>query len=207
MPDTEAAQSDQNQEDDSPESLTEVLQQMKENTEGDQISLGDVLDALDSRSFGPLLLVPAILAVSPIGAIPGMSIATGLVLLLVSVQMLVSSGRPWLPKRLLNFSFSRETFAQGIDKTLPWAKWLEKFTARRLTFLTTAPFYYVLAIIIALLAILFIPLALLPFAVSIPGLAVALFALGITVEDGVMVLLGLAIAGVAVGVTYFFWPF
>ncbi|MBA2114509.1 exopolysaccharide biosynthesis protein [Bremerella alba] len=190
-----------------PEGLVDILEQMKENTDGDQVTLEDTLDSLNSRSFGPLLLVPAVMAVSPIGAIPGMSIVTGCILLLIAVQMIFSSGRPWLPQRLLDFSFSRETMTKGIDKTLPWAKWLEKFTDRRLQTITHSPFHYVIAAIIAFLALLFIPLAFLPFAVSIPGTAIALFALGMTARDGVMVILGFVVSFAAVAVAIYAWPF
>ncbi|MHC2069429.1 exopolysaccharide biosynthesis protein [Bremerella sp. T1] len=195
------------QQKDKPEGLVDILEQMKENTDGDEVTIDDTLDALNSRSFGPLLLVPAIMAVSPIGAIPGMSIVTGCVLMLIAVQMVFSDGHPWLPKRLLEFSFSRETMTEGIDKSLPWAKWLEGFTESRLQFLTQAPFHYVIAFVIAFLASLFVPLAFLPFAVAIPGTAIALFALGMTVRDGVMVLLGFAVSCAAVAVAVYFWPF
>ncbi len=191
----------------SPEGLVDILNQMKENTDGDEVSLEDTLDALNSRSFGPLLLVPAIMAVSPIGAIPGMSIVTGCVLMLIAVQMIFSSGRPWLPQRLLDFSFSREKLSKGIDKSLPWAKWMEGFTDRRLQVITHSPFHYVIAAMVALLALLFIPLAFLPFAVAIPGTAIALFALGMTARDGVMVILGLIVSCAAIGVAVYAWPF
>lgn len=193
--------------DSSPDSLVGVLNRMKENTHGDEVSLEDALDSLNSRSFGPLLLVPAIMAVSPIGAIPGMSIVTGCVLMLIAVQMIFSRGRPWLPDRLLRFSFSRDTFTEGIDKSLPWAKWLERFTESRLEAVTRSPFHYVIAAIVAFLALLFIPLAFVPFAVAIPGTAIALFALGMTTRDGVLVLLGFVVSCGAIAVAIYAWPF
>jgi len=191
----------------SPDGLVDVLEQMKENTEGDEVTLEDTLDALNSRSFGPLLLVPAIMAVSPIGMIPGMSIVTGCVLMLIAVQMVISKGRPWLPKRLLDFKFSRDKLTEGIDKSLPWAKWLEGFTDRRLTLITKWPFHYLIAFVVACLAVLFIPLAFLPFAVAIPGTAIALFGLGMTARDGLMVILGFVVSCAAVAVAIYFWPF
>lgn len=199
--------SEESTNDASPEGLVDILEQMKQNTDGDQVTLEDTLDSLNSRSFGPLLLVPAIMAVSPIGAIPGMSIVTGCVLMLIAMQMIFSSGRPWLPQRLLDFSFSRDTLTKGIDKSLPWAKWLEGFTDRRLQMVTRSPFHYVIAAVIAFLAALFIPLAFLPFAVAIPGTAIALFALGMTARDGVLVILGFVVSFAAVAVAIYAWPF
>lgn len=206
---TESSSASSNTEDqsESVEGLASLLKQIRENTEGDKTTLGEVLDALDSRSFGPLMLVPAIMAVSPVGAIPGMSIATGLVLLLLSVQLLISQKHPWLPSRLENFSLSRETLHDGIDQTIPWAEWLDKFTDERLTLLTQAPFRQLIAIITACLAAMFVPLALVPFGVAVPGTAVALFGLGLTARDGLLVLVGVAVSGAALWLTIFLWPF
>ena len=80
------------------ESLTGLLDQLIGQTDGDQVTLGDLLDAFDSRSYGPLLLVPAFIAASPIGGIPGMSIVTGTLIILIAGQMLITTRRPWLPK-------------------------------------------------------------------------------------------------------------
>jgi len=189
------------------ESLTFILKELKNETDGDQVTMDDVLDAIDNRGFGPLLLIPAIIAVSPVGAIPGMSIVTGLILFLVAVQMIVTSGHPWLPDRLLEFEFSRDKLCEGIEKVLPWTKWFEQFVKHRLSILVSKPFHYMIAAIICLLSISFIPLAMLPFAVAIPGTAVAFFALALTAKDGAMVIVGLVFTAITVGVTVAFWPF
>ncbi len=56
----------------SPDSLSELLNHFVETTRGQAtVTISDLLESLDSRSHGPMLLFPAIIAISPIGMIPG----------------------------------------------------------------------------------------------------------------------------------------
>ncbi len=177
--------------------LTDLLNALVENTNGDKATVGELLDAFGQRTFGPLLLIPAIIAVAPTGAIPGMSIITGTIIFLVSIQMLIGREHIWLPERITSFSFSREKLKASVDKVLPWAKWLEQYVGRRWTVLATSPANYLIAATCAVLALTMYPLALVPFAVAVPGLAVALFALGLTLTDGALICAGYILAGAA----------
>lgn len=190
-----------------PENLSDVLDQLVDNTEGDESSVRDVLNALDSRSFGPVLLVPAVLAVSPLGTIPGASVFTGALIFLIAAQMLFSRSKIWLPKRLLEVTVPRDKLVESVKKTRPWATWFEHWIHNRLAFLVDAPFRQGIALIVMILAVLFIPLAFLPFAVAVPGTAISLIALGMTAKDGALVLAGCGASIAAVALTVAFWPF
>lgn len=185
---------------DNPEKLVDLLDKLVEKTDGEQVSLDAILDAVSNRAFGPLLLVPALIAVAPTGAIPGMSILTGTTILLIAAQMLVSKDKPWLPQRLLDFSFSRDRLVKSVDAAKPYAAKIDNVIKPRLTALAEFPFNSLLAIVCAILALTMFPLALLPFAVAIPGTAVILFAIGLTVKDGYVILAGYALAIAATGV-------
>ncbi|UUO07137.1 exopolysaccharide biosynthesis protein [Blastopirellula sp. J2-11] len=190
-----------------PENLSDVLDQLVDNTTGENASFGDVMDALNSRSFGPVLLVPAVLAVSPLGAIPGVSIFTGALIFVIAAQMLAARSHIWLPKRLLAFSFSREKLVNSVKSTRPWAVWFEPWIHNRLSFLIEAPFRQAIALVVMILAALFVPLAFLPFAVAVPGTAIALIALGMTAKDGALVLAGCTASIAAIVLAVVFWPF
>ena len=58
---------------DDPASLTELLERLRANTEGQvQVSVGDVLAAVGERSFGPMVLIAGVITLAPlIGDIPG----------------------------------------------------------------------------------------------------------------------------------------
>lgn len=188
---------------DKPATLHELLDDLVENTDGDKTTVGELLDALRQRTFGPLLLIPAIIAVAPTGAIPGMSIVTGTMILLVSMQMLVGHEHVWLPDRVLSFEMSRGTLKNATAKAKPWAKWLESYLGQRWSILVEPPATYALAAVCALLAVSMFPLALLPFAVAVPGAAIALIALGLTLKDGILVCGGYAFAAVTVALVYY----
>ena len=71
------------------EGLDTVIDQLVEvGDREDQVSIAKIQEAIDQSSFGPFLLVPAIIEVSPIGGIPGVPTALAIIVLLCAVQML-----------------------------------------------------------------------------------------------------------------------
>jgi hypothetical protein len=180
-------------------SLTDLLDQMADGAEGETITLGDLLDQVGRRAYGPLLFIPALIAVAPTGMVPGMSIVTGSLILLIAGQMLLPLDHPWLPKRLLRIEMRRALFERAIEKTKRVAKRIDRVIKARWVFMAKPPVSYVVAAICVVLAGLMFPFALLPFAVALPGTAIAFFALGITFRDGVLIAVGLAFAAGAAG--------
>lgn len=183
-------------------SLSSILSDLVDGTKGEEVSLGELLDTLDQRSYGPLLLLPAIIAVAPTGAIPGMSIATGSIIVLLAVQLLVGKPHPWIPARLERFAFSREALARSVDRSMPWVKAAESHLRRRMTFLAEPPASRLVALLCLLLAFTMFPLALLPFAVALPGTALILLALGLTARDGLLVLGGFVLSALTIALAY-----
>ncbi len=191
-----------------PNSLSALLDHFVEATDGQsQVAIGDLMDSLSSRSHGPMLLFPAVIAISPLGMIPGMSVVTGTLIILIAAQMMVFSSRPWIPQRLARFEFSRDKLKSGVEKTQRWVRWFEKVIRPRLEFLASGGMVYPIAIMSILLALSFYPLAVVPFGVFAPGLAITLFGLGLTARDGVLVLVGFGLTGVAAYIIWTVWPF
>lgn len=189
--------------------LTDVLDHVVEETEEeDKVTLKELMESFGSRAYGPLLLIPALLAVFPLtGGVPGMSLVTGSMILLISVQMIIFHSGPWLPDQLLQFSFSRDKLAKTSDKVKPWLRPIESVIHSRWTVLTEKPGYYLLAAVCSVMALLFYPGALIPLAVMIPGAAILLLALGLTARDGLLVLLGYLLSAVSTGLVIYYWPF
>ncbi len=181
--------------------LSEVVDKMVEETEGDEkVSLRQLMATLDSRSYGPMLLIPAVLAAIPlVGGIPGVSILTGALIVIVAIQAVFGQSKPWLPSRLLQFSFPRERLVRGNKKIRPWVKRSESVIHSRLTYLTDPPYFQVIAVCCVLMGILFLPLALLPMAVLIPAIAVGFFSLGLMARDGYLIVAGFVLTVTALG--------
>lgn len=187
--------------------LTHLIDRVAEGTSGDKVSVGDLLDALDTRSYGPLLLLPALIAASPLGAVPGMSVVTGSIIVLVAGQLLVGRSHPWLPGRLLELSFDRSRLTATRDRMKPWLAWAERPVQARFTVLVDPPVEQAVAVCCLVLAALFYPLALVPFAVFLPAVAICFFALGLSARDGLLCLFGLILTAATAWATVAFWPF
>lgn len=174
-----------------PENLTSVLDQMLEGTEGDEVSLESLMHVFKSRVYGPLMLIPALLASAPTGAIPGVAILSGLILASLSLQLLFFQEHPWLPARLLKFQLPRKKLVSTVEYLRPFTRKTDRYLKPRLVFLVQPPFLQVAAAVCLIHSLLMFPLALLPFAVLLPGLSIVIISLGLTSRDGLLMLIGL----------------
>ncbi len=193
--------------DNGPENLQGVLEKLVEaskDSDGEQTSVQQVLEAFGNRARGPLLLLPAFLALFPLtGGIPGMSMVTATIIIMVSVGMLFNQKSIWLPGFIKNRSLSHETLQKLAKRSKPWFKPIDWLFDQRLTFLTDSPFTQVIAILCIGLAVTMYPLAFVPLGAAPPSFVLVVLALGITARDGIVVIVGTVLT-VASGVLTFF---
>ena len=81
------------------------------------------------------MLIVGLFSISPTTVAPGMTWLSATLVLLISLQMAVGQRRPWLPKRLLDVTFSRDHVLKGISALRPWARRIDALLKPRLTFL------------------------------------------------------------------------
>ena len=68
--------------------LENVLERAINEVEGDKVTFGDILDLFGSRSFGPIIvLLGMLVTVPPIGAVPGLPMIVGVIIILFTVQI------------------------------------------------------------------------------------------------------------------------
>lgn len=188
------------QADDGPDTLTEVLDEISESANdarngSPDMSLGEALDAVGRRSFGPLLLVIGLFTISPATIIPGMTwLAAGLTLL-VAGQMLLGLQHLWLPRWALDVKAPRTLVRAGVACARGWSGFVDGLLCQRLTFLSQPPFVNLVALCCIAAALVTFPLGLIPFAPLAPGIAVVFFGLGMTARDGLWLLAGMAAFG------------
>ena len=66
-----------------PRGVTDILDHLDELASNrDKVSLGDVVKALGHRSYGPFLIIPPLIDISPIGAVPGLPTAIAVLIIL-----------------------------------------------------------------------------------------------------------------------------
>lgn len=171
-------------------------------------TVGDLMDAVASRSFGPVLVVPALIAVLPlIGAIPGMTILTGILVVMIAGQRAVGLDHFWLPARLEAIKLDAAIVEKGGEKMRGTARLVDRLFKTRLVVLTGRTGSWATALVCVGLGLIMLPSALLPFAVMAPASAVLFLALGMMATDGLMVLIGFVLsAGSAVGAVWYILP-
>ncbi len=177
------------------EKLADVIDDIERQTRDlERVSVRNVLDAFQGRLFGPLLIIPALVLVTPLGGIPGMPILVSLLLLLIAGQRVAGKRRPWIPDRLGSRNISRDRLEGGLSRARPWAARLDRVIGPRLRVLVDGPMPHVIAVLVVLLAASMPVIGLVPFAVAAPGAAVLLLGLALTAKDGLLALLGYLIA-------------
>lgn len=191
---------------DEPKSVGDILDRLKEISEKeDKISLGDVAETFGSRSYGPFLMVPAIIEQTPVGGIPGVPTAIALIIASFAVQILFGRKHLWLPGFIKRREVKAETLGKTSDKLRGIAKFLDRWFHGRLEKLTQGPFLKAAAVIVILLCCTVPPLELLPFASSVPMAAIAMFGLALLVRDGALMIVALVLSMAAVAVGIGMW--
>ncbi|MCV0394724.1 MAG: exopolysaccharide biosynthesis protein [Rhizobiaceae bacterium] len=183
-----------------PKSLQDILDRLIESSrERDNITVDRIVETFGHRSYGPVLIVPALIELTPVGAIPGVPTVLALVVLLFAVQIIAGRRHLWMPRVIASRSISANGLRTASKKARPAARWTDRWFHGRMPAMTRAPFVQVAAAICALLTVTVPPLELVPFASSGPLLAIALFGLALLVRDGLLMLVALAIAFLGVG--------
>ncbi len=174
------------------DSLGRLLAAVARAGDGESVTLRDIVETLGRRSFGPLLLVPSLLIVSPLSAIPIIpSILAGLIGL-IAVQMLMGRDYAWLPAALLDRQLDTDRFRRAIAFLEPLANHVDPYIRERLTWLARRPANLPPLLLVCLATVL-MPLGeVVPFFTSLTAAALALFATGIMFRDGLFMLLGYA---------------
>lgn len=181
--------------------LTGLLDELDEaaKTGGAKCSLEEIREAIGERSFGPLLTVAGLLALTPVGVIPGAPTALAVVVILIAGQLLFGARSFWLPKPLLRASVKAERLQKAVRVSRGPARWIDKVLRPRLTQLAGRTGSRIVALACVLVAIAIPPLELVPFAVFAPAVAITAFGLGLLARDGVVLIVAFLASATALG--------
>ena len=187
--------------------LEDVLHTAVEKADGSEVSVGDLLEEYGARSFGPVFLILGLLTIlPPLGGIPGLPAVVAFVILLFSVQMLFGRDHIWLPGFVRDLSISGGKISKAEDTSKGTLKFIDRMITERLKWVTSGPAQYAAALLVSLMALIMIPLELVPFAVAVPGAAICMVGMALLARDGVLMLLAFALSAIALGVLISFSP-
>lgn len=169
-----------------PRRLSEHFARLADEADG-HLSIGDIRDALGTRSLASLLVLFAALNLLPLP--PGTSAILGLPLIIISAQMACGVRHAWLPACIANRSLGADRFRAAMEWIIPRLKQVERLIRPRYW-----PFWRrrgertigVIALLLGIVVTLPIPLG-----NWLPAFATALLGLALSERDGIL----LAVAG------------
>ena len=162
----------------------------------DSVSLGDILDMVGRRSFGPILLVAGLITVAPlIGDIPGVPTIMAVIVFLVAVQILFQREKLWFPESILNRSLEKDKLQRALEKMKKPADYIDRILKPRLKTITTGIMVYPAAIICLCISLAMPAMEFIPFSANFAGAALTAFGLSFIARDGLMALFGYIFTG------------
>jgi hypothetical protein len=193
---------------DNPESLNALLDRIQELAHRqDEVSVGNVMDALEAKSFAPWLLIPGLFLVPPGPAdVPGVSPAVGLLVGIISVQMLMRRDYFWIPQWMERGHVASDK----LDYVVGWlrkpAAFMDAWTKPRLEKFVTNGGKYVIAALCLGLGALTPLMTMIPFVSNVGGAAFAVFGLALLSRDGLLAIVAIMISVTALGlIGYGLW--
>lgn len=179
-------------------SLGDILDRLESASRcGSAVSVGDVLREVGVRSFAPIILVPALILVSPLSGIFGLPTIGATIIFLITIQKLFGRPHIWLPGILKR----REVKSERLRKAVGWLRkptsWVDRCTRARLGVLVSRPANTVTLLLILGICLLIPALEILPMVTTIFAAAIAFLAIGLLARDGLFTLLGYIQAGLS----------
>lgn len=184
--------------------LQSVLDQVAATLDGaDFVDLKTVVEAFGNRSFGPIMVLCGLCMMTPLGALPGIPVAFGVIVIVFALQLLFRRKTPWMPEVLRKVKIPADKLLKVQQKVQPILAKIDGIIRPRFQWAATGPMQVLVSVFAIILSLTFFPLGMVPFAVVAPAAIILLFGLGITARDGVLTLLGLSLSiGVFVSVGF-----
>ena len=166
-----------------------VLQRLHDGMPTDHFTLGWLMQGLHKRSFGIIMLLLALVAITP-----GLSILAGVLLMIPAFQMIAGMPAPVFPRRIAARALPARHLAAVVQRSVPMLRYLERVVHPRWHTPLQATKRLVGAVVVILSATLvFIPI---PLSNVIPALVIGLTSLAYIEEDGVLLAIALLAAGI-----------
>jgi hypothetical protein len=169
---------------------------------GEAVSIGLIQEIAGRRAAGPMLLLPALIVISPLSIIPGLPTIVGINTILVAGQIALGREQVWLPKWLTERCISAR-HAKTLLKFLgPVSRAADGVVKRRARFMTGPLMQRIGAMICVLMGAIMPLLEFIPFTSTWAASVIAVYALAITARDG---WLAMAWIGLVAGMGALLW--
>lgn len=151
---------------------------------GEAVSIGTIKRVAGQRAAGPMLLLPALIVVSPLSIIPGLPTMVGINTILVAGQLALGREQVWLPKWLTERCVPAKYAKKLMTFLRPVSRAADHVVKPRAHALTGAVMRRAGAVICVLVGCIMPVLEVIPFTSTWAASIVAVYALAITARDG-----------------------
>jgi len=170
--------------------LAHVLSEMN----GSDSNLRDIVASMGHRAFGPVMVLCSLFLMTPLGIIPGLPAAFGLINIAFAVQLLARRPHPWVPDVLAKVKVPHARVSAVHGKVSPWLAKIDNIISPRLAWATEGIMLVLAALVAILLSAAMVPLGLIPFGVVPAAAILGLMGLALIARDGVLMLIALSVS-------------
>jgi hypothetical protein len=170
--------------------LSGTLADTAKSISGEKVTLRQLLELVGEQGmlmFCMILMLPFMLPVS----VPGVSTVFSVAVIFIGIGVTLNR-IPWLPDRLMRRTIATEHLIPALEKGVALLTRVDRFIRPRILLLThgaTVNRFNGLVLIFAGV-LLIMPLGLVPFSNTLPGLAILFLCAGMVQRDGIFILLG-----------------
>lgn len=170
-------------------------------SEGDEVTVGDMVAAFEDRSLGAILTVLGLLLLVPVvGALPGVPFVFAVLILTAVGQSFMRRGGLWVPSFVGDRKIGTERLTGALDRAEPWARRIDGLTVQRLAPLVASRQARLgIMACVAVLAVSLLALGLVPAGIVPAALGILVFGLALMSRDGLLALIGYALTATAIG--------
>lgn len=166
-------------------SLTHILNELDDLADSRHfVSVAQVLETVGRSSFGPFILVPGLIVLSPLGGMPGVPTLVALVVGIAAFQLIIGRCYFWLPYWLLKRKAPQAYIKKSLAFMRPIARVSETMLKSRVRWLTGPVGTRGIAAVCLAICLIMPPLEVVPFANTACGAALTLFGFALIARDG-----------------------
>lgn len=174
--------------------LGQLIARLKEQTEqGKEVSIGLIQQIAGTRAAGPMLLLPALIVVSPLSIIPGLPTIVGLNTILIASQVAMGRDHLWLPRWLTKRAIPAKHGKRLLRFLAPVGAVADKMVKPRASATVGPVFRRIGAAVCVAVGCIMPLLEVVPFTSTWAAAIVAVYGLAITVKDGFLALAWMAL--------------
>ena len=169
-----------------------ILERMRGSISGPSVTVETLVRAMDPSMQPVFMLLPALILVTPLSGIPGLSSLGGLTIALVAFQMLLGCPTIWFPAFVLRRHLSADRLQHALDRLDRPARFIDRRSVARAGWFLAFPGRPLALLTCAVCGLSMPALELVPFSATTLASVVAILAAALLVRDGLLAAIGLS---------------